>query len=62
MKVRGIINGKTFWYRGDSWVTNESEADTLLPHEAERRLRIINANNRFLDREDQIEASYVESN
>ena len=61
MKVRGIINGEIFWYRGDSWTPNESEADILLPHEAERRLRIINANNRFLDREDQIEASYVES-
>jgi hypothetical protein len=61
LKIKGVINGETFWWHETSWTSNESDADRLTPSECERRLRIINANNRFLDREDQVNAYSVES-
>jgi hypothetical protein len=61
LKIQGVIEGQTYWWRGDSWVHNSADADILLPHEVERRLRIININNRFLDPEDRVEAKAMET-
>lgn len=62
MKVRGIIDGKIYWWRDESWISNADDADELCRVDAERRLRILHANNRFLDSEDQVEVEIVESN
>lgn len=61
LKIKGIIDGQTYWWRDTSWTSNESDAELLSPSEVDRRLRIINANNRFLDNEDQVQAYSVES-
>ena len=61
MKVCGINEGKTLWRIGDCWIDDESMASEFTIPEAERIVRITNANNRFLDREDRIEAHTVES-
>lgn len=54
--VKAFIDGKPYW-RVDTgtWHADESKASTFTRAEAERQIRIVNANNRFLDREDQVE-------
>lgn len=61
MRVRGIIDGDTVYWAGTGWTMDESQAEELSRAEANRRLRIINANNRFLDRDERVEAVIVES-
>lgn len=63
MKILGTApDGKKMWMRESGyWQDKETDATEFCRHDAERRLRIINANNRFLDRDDQIEAVIVES-
>lgn len=60
-QVHGIINGEKLFWNAGAWCMEPQSAEELTIPEAHRRLRIINANNRFLDREDQIEAEVVES-
>lgn len=61
MRIRGIINREELWLNPrDGW-GEESEAREFSEHEAHLKLRIINANNRFLDRDEQIEAMIVGS-
>ena len=60
-KIKRVIDGQTYWWNDTSWTADESKADKLTPSEVDRRLRIINVNNRFLDREDQVNAYSVES-
>jgi hypothetical protein len=63
MKVRGRnYDGATVWLdQSGYWVSDSFLAADFHKSEADRRLRVINANNRFLDREDRVEAE-VESN
>ena len=61
MKLITTQAGTTLWWDGRYWTSESSEAIELNRSEAERALRIINANNRFLDPDDQIEATIVES-
>lgn len=63
MKILGIArDGVKLWMQESGyWTKEESEASEFCKVEAERRLRIINANNRFLDREDRVEGEIVES-
>jgi hypothetical protein len=60
-QVHGIINRDQLYWDGQGWSANPKDAADLTDAEAHRQLRIINANNRFLDREDQAEARVVES-
>jgi hypothetical protein len=48
MRIRGIINRSELWL-------NEQD------HWAHLKLRILNANNRFLEADEQVEAMIVES-
>ena len=59
--VKGIMDGQTVWWKGHSWVTDSKDAEKLSVAEADRRVRITNANNRFLDRDERVEAYTVES-
>jgi len=61
MRIKGKSNDALLWWAGDGFSFNESDAVELNRVEAERRLRIINANNRFLDREDRVEAMIEET-
>ena len=61
MRVRGIINREELWLNSNEGWGPESQAREFTEHEAHLKLRIINANNRFLDRDEQIEAMVVES-
>jgi hypothetical protein len=50
--------GATVWMTDNGyWSTDSKQAAKFPEKEAERKLRINNANNRFLDPEDRIEAS-----
>ncbi len=50
--------GATVWMTENGYWSNDSKQAAKFPDkEAERKLRIINANNRFLDPEDRVEAS-----
>ena len=60
-QVIGIIEGVQYYWSRDMWCAESDNAEEMTLPEAFRRLRIINANNRFLDREDRIEARVVES-
>lgn len=60
MRVAARIDGTVLFWNGDAWDV-ESNAQEMSKPDAERRLRINNANNRFLDPEDHIEAYIVES-
>lgn len=53
--------GKLFLCEDGSWVPESQFATEFAIPEAERRVRIINTNNRFLDHEDQMQAVVVES-
>lgn len=59
VKISGrTSSGGTLWLsENGTWVPEERFAASFWLSEAERRLRIINANNRFLDREDRVEAA-----
>ncbi len=59
MRIRGRnASGDTVWFMPDGhWSESESDAGRFHEREAERFLRVINANNRFLDREDRVEAT-----
>lgn len=61
MIVRGIIDGDTFFWAGTSWTEDESQAEELSRADADRRLQIIHANNRFLGRDERVEATILES-
>ena len=64
MKIRGITKGvgPVLWLTESGyWTERESEGTEFCKVEADRRIRVNNANNRFLDAEDQIEAEIVES-
>lgn len=61
MKVKGIMGGDTVFWAGTCWTLDESQAENLSRTEAERRMRIVNANNRFLDRDERVEAITTES-
>lgn len=61
MRIRGIINRSELWLNPEDHWDDESNAREFTEHEAHLKLRIINANNRFLDRDEQIEAMIVES-
>lgn len=60
-QVHGVIDGKRYVWAGEGWIDNPELAEEMPIPEAHRRLRIINANNRFLDHEDQADAEVVES-
>lgn len=56
LTVKAYIDGKLYWRcENGAWHEDESKASIFTQKEAERQIRIINANNRFLDREDQVE-------
>lgn len=59
--VKGVMDGQTVWWKVHSWVTDSKDAEHLSKAEADRRVRITNANNRFLDRDERVEAVVVES-
>jgi hypothetical protein len=55
-RVAGIIDGREYWLtEGGAWVSGPLDATDFESQEAEKRVRIINANNRFLDRDERIE-------
>jgi hypothetical protein len=60
-KVKGFLDGKPVWWNGQAWSFDSKEAERLSNAEADRRVRITNANNRFLDRDERVEAVIVES-
>ena len=62
MRIRGIADGRVYWWAANGWTDDESKAKRHTASEADRQLRIINANNRFLDRDERMEAAIVESN
>lgn len=60
--VRGIVDRKPMvMLENGYWSEDESQAHNFAAAEAERKVRVIHTNNRFQDREDQIEAHVVES-
>lgn len=63
MKIKGTATtGVKLWLNESGyWEDDERKGTEFCKYDADRRLRVINANNRFLDREDQIEAEIVES-
>lgn len=61
MRVSGIIDGKIHWLNERlGWTSNESDAANWTAKFAAERARIINSNNRFLDREERVEAEVRE--
>lgn len=60
-QIHGVIERKKYVWAGQGWAENPADAIELPIPEAHRQLRILNANNRFLDPEDQVEAEVVES-
>jgi hypothetical protein len=60
-QVHGLINRQKYYWRHTGWVTEKDAAEELTIPEAHSRLRIINANNRFLDIDEQVDAEVVES-
>lgn len=61
-QVHGIVDGREMVMLENGWWTDDrSQAHEFSIPEAERRVRVINANNRFLDSQDQVEAEIVRS-
>lgn len=60
-QIHGIIDRIHYVWTGHSWVTDLRRVAELSDIDAHKQLRIITANNRFLDLEDQVEARVVES-
>lgn len=62
MKIIGRNSaGETVWLdQTGYWASDSFLAADFHRSEAERRLRVINANNRFLDRDDRVEAQIQE--
>jgi len=61
MRIRAIMDGDVVFWDGTSWTLDESRAAKLSQPEANRRLRITTANNRFLDRDERVEDARIES-
>jgi hypothetical protein len=61
MRIRGIINRSELWLNEQDHWDVESQAREFTEHEAHLKLRILNANNRFLEADEQVEAMIVES-
>lgn len=60
-QVHGLCNGEKLYWGFGAWLLEPASAENMTPLEAERRVRIVNANNRFVDPEDRVEARVVES-